>query len=102
MCLTPCVVSTQIDNGKHSDHEQTSVMEHLRLILATMSLVRLQRPEAPGLGEWQEDSGLGLYRAPEDGATATAATDGGGAAASGQTFGLDHKVGLIWSDAFDE
>ncbi|XP_055792294.1 TNF receptor-associated factor 2-like [Salvelinus fontinalis] len=81
-----------IDNGKHSDHEQTSVMEHMRLILATMPLVRLQRPEAPGLGEWQEDSGLGLYRAPEDGATANAATDGGGAAAAGQTFGLDHKV----------
>ncbi|XP_038821479.1 TNF receptor-associated factor 2-like isoform X2 [Salvelinus namaycush] len=85
-------VGCKIDNGKHSDHEQTSVMEHMRLILATMPLVRLQRPEAPGLGEWQEDSGLGLYRAPEDGATATAATDGGGAAASGQTFGLDHKV----------
>ncbi|CAB1332723.1 unnamed protein product, partial [Coregonus sp. 'balchen'] len=28
-----------IDNGKHSDHEQTSVMEHMRLILALMSMV---------------------------------------------------------------
>lgn len=87
-------MSPQIDNGKHSDHEQTNVVEHMRLILAT-SMVRLQRPEAPGLGEWQEDSGIGLYRAPEEGATASAATVGGGTAASGQTSGLDHKVGLI-------
>ncbi|CAB1318566.1 unnamed protein product [Coregonus sp. 'balchen'] len=86
---------TVIDNGKHSDHEQTSVMEHMRLILAMMSIVRLQCPEAAGPGEWQEDSGLGLYRAPEEGATASAATAGGGAAASGQTSGLDQKVTVL-------
>lgn len=80
-----------IDNGKHSDHEQTSIMEHMRLILAT-SMVRLQRPEAPGPGDWQDDSGLGLYRAPEEGA---AATVGGGTAVSGQTSGLDHKVTVL-------
>ncbi|XP_051542371.1 TNF receptor-associated factor 2 isoform X2 [Myxocyprinus asiaticus] len=52
-----------VDNGRLQEHEQTSVMEHLRLMLAVLSSVRLR---AEGAGEWQEDSGLGLYRGPED------------------------------------
>lgn len=52
-----------MDNGKQQEHEQNSVTEHLRLMLAILSSVRL-RPDAAG--EWQEDSGFGLYRGPED------------------------------------
>ncbi|KAL1274435.1 hypothetical protein QQF64_027249 [Cirrhinus molitorella] len=52
-----------VDNGKQQEHEQSSVMEHLRLMLSVLSSVRLR---AEGGGEWQEDSGLGLYRGPED------------------------------------
>lgn len=39
------------------------MMEHMRLMLSVLSTVR---PRAEGAGEWQEDSGLGLYRGPED------------------------------------
>lgn len=52
-----------MDNGKQQEHEQNSVMEHLRLMLAVLSSVR---PRPDTAGEWQEDSGLGLYRGPED------------------------------------
>ncbi|XP_072309206.1 TNF receptor-associated factor 2 [Eucyclogobius newberryi] len=56
-----------IDNGKLSDHESSCTVEHLRLLLPmVLSMVRT-RVDASGLGEWQEDSGLGLYRAPEEG-----------------------------------
>ncbi|XP_017569631.1 TNF receptor-associated factor 2 isoform X2 [Pygocentrus nattereri] len=54
-----------VDNGKQHEHEQTSITEHLRLMLAVLSSVRLH---SDGPGEWQEDSGLGLYRGPEDAA----------------------------------
>lgn len=37
--------------------------EHLRLMLAVLSSVRLRTERT---GEWHEDSGLGLYRGPED------------------------------------
>ncbi|XP_076868139.1 TNF receptor-associated factor 2 [Brachyhypopomus gauderio] len=52
-----------VDNGKQHEHEQASITEHLRLMLAVLSTVRLR---ADGASEWQEDSGLGLYRGPED------------------------------------
>uniref|UniRef100_A0A8C6SNK6 TNF receptor-associated factor n=1 Tax=Neogobius melanostomus TaxID=47308 RepID=A0A8C6SNK6_9GOBI len=61
-----------IDNGKLSDHENSSTVEHLRLLLPmVLSMVR-SRAETSGLGEWQEDSGLGLYRAPEEGVSMSA------------------------------
>ncbi|KAK7895193.1 hypothetical protein WMY93_020518 [Mugilogobius chulae] len=54
-----------IDNGKLSDHESSSTVEHLRLLLPmVLSMVRT-RVDASGLGEWQEDSGwacTGLLR----------------------------------------
>lgn len=52
-------------------------MEHLRLMLSVVSSVRMRSEAA---GEWQEDSGLGLYRGPEDAALpgAQAATGGPG------------------------
>uniref|UniRef100_A0A672ZJ86 TNF receptor-associated factor n=1 Tax=Sphaeramia orbicularis TaxID=375764 RepID=A0A672ZJ86_9TELE len=56
-----------IENGKLTDHEHSSTMEHLRLLLPMVLTMARVRTEAPGLGEWQEDSGLGLYRAPEEG-----------------------------------
>lgn len=65
-----------------------SVTEHLRLMLGVLSTVRL-RPETDG--EWQEDSGLGLYRGPEDaspaGAQAAALPPGRGGNTS-----VQHKV----------
>ncbi|XP_067294026.1 TNF receptor-associated factor 2 isoform X1 [Pseudorasbora parva] len=77
-----------VDNGKQQEHEQTSVMEHLRLMLGVLSSVRLR---AEGAGEWQEDSGLGLYRGPEDappvGADAAAHNVG-----RGGSPGVQHKV----------
>lgn len=54
-----------MDNGKQQEHEQCSVTDHLRLMLAVLSSVRIR---SDGVGEWQEDSGLGLYRSPEDAA----------------------------------
>ncbi|XP_054612682.1 TNF receptor-associated factor 2 [Dunckerocampus dactyliophorus] len=58
-----------IDNGKLSDHEHSNVMEHLRLLLPMVLSVTGPNTEALGHGDWQEDSGLGLYRAPEEGAS---------------------------------
>ncbi|TSL28192.1 TNF receptor-associated factor 2 [Bagarius yarrelli] len=64
-----------VDNGKQQEHEQNSIMEHLRLMLGALSTVRLRADVA---GEWQEDSGLGLYRGPEDaGLPSSQATSGG-------------------------
>ncbi|KAM9735132.1 TNF receptor-associated factor 2 isoform 1-T3 [Menidia menidia] len=75
-----------IENGKLSDHEHSSAMEHLRLLLPTvLSMVRT-RADGSGSGEWQEDSGLGLYRAPDEGS---------GAAASSQSVDLEKKVSAL-------
>uniref|UniRef100_A0A3Q2YKC4 TNF receptor-associated factor n=1 Tax=Hippocampus comes TaxID=109280 RepID=A0A3Q2YKC4_HIPCM len=64
----PIPIDFQLDNDKLSDHEHSSVTEHLRLLLPmVLSVARPPRTEAPS--EWQEDSGLGLYRAPEEGAS---------------------------------
>lgn len=54
-------------------------------------VLSVARPCADGAGpgEWQEDSGLGLYRAPEEGVTI-----GSGAAASVQNVDLEKKVSL--------
>ncbi|XP_056146293.1 TNF receptor-associated factor 2 [Lampris incognitus] len=79
-----------IENGKHSDHEQSSTMEHLRLLLSMVLSMNRIRTEVPVTGEWQEDSGLGLYRAPEEGVTL-----GAGAAASVHTFDLTKKVSAL-------
>lgn len=84
---------SQIDNGKQNDHEQSSTMEHLRLLLPMVLSVARMRTETTGPGEWQEDSGLGLYRAPEEGVTM-----GAGAAASSQSLDLEKKVGLSGLD----
>ncbi|KAJ8346996.1 hypothetical protein SKAU_G00283970 [Synaphobranchus kaupii] len=73
--------STVVENEKQVDHEQSSVPEHLRLLLVQVGRC-LQQAEGPG--EWQEDSGLGLYRAPEEGAPSA-----GGA---GQARGLEKKL----------
>ncbi|XP_076019847.1 TNF receptor-associated factor 2 [Genypterus blacodes] len=79
-----------VENGKLSDHEHSSTMEHLRLLLPmVLSMVRI-RTEAPGVGEWQEDSGLGLYRAPEEGAGV-----GGGATTSTHSVDIDKKVNAL-------
>ncbi|XP_069028050.1 TNF receptor-associated factor 2 [Embiotoca jacksoni] len=78
-----------IENGKLSDHEHSSTVEHLRLLLPMVLSVARTRPEPAGPGEWQEDSGLGLYRAPEEGASL-----GGGAAAP---VGFEKKVSALES-----
>lgn len=64
---------TQVENGKLSDHEHSSTMEHLRLLLPMVLSMTRTQTDALGSGEWQEDSGLGLYRAPEEGSGAAAA-----------------------------
>lgn len=51
-----------------------------------LSLTRA-RTEVSDSGEWQEDSGLGLYRAPEEGVNM-----GAGAAASVHSVDLEKKV----------
>lgn len=59
-------------------------MEHLRLLLTmVMSMARTRADP----GEWQEDSGLGLYRSPEEGVAV-----GAGAAASVHSVDLEKKV----------
>lgn len=72
-------------------------MEHLRLLLhMVLSMARTHTDAtttAAGVGEWQEDSGLGLYRAPEEGAGAGA---GVGAAASVHPVSLEKKVSPGW------
>lgn len=49
-------------------------MEHLRLLLPMVLSMTSTRTETSGSGEWQEDSGLGLYRAPEEGSGAAVPT----------------------------
>ncbi|CAN9504494.1 unnamed protein product [Ophioblennius macclurei] len=81
---------SMIENGKLSDHENSSTVEHLRLLLPmVLSMIRT-RTETSGAGEWQEDSGLGLYRAPEEGAST-----GTGAAVTTQSFDLEKKVNAL-------
>ncbi|XP_004074805.1 TNF receptor-associated factor 2 [Oryzias latipes] len=75
-----------VENGKISEHEHSSTMEHLRLLLPmVLSMTRTRLDTSPS-GEWQEDSGLGLYRAPDDGC---------GAAASVPSVDLDKKVSAL-------
>lgn len=95
--------ASQTENGKLGDHEHSSTMEHLRLLLhmvlsmarthadATTTTTTTAVAAAAGVGEWQEDSGLGLYRAPEEGAGA-----GAGAAASVHPVSLEKKVSPGW------
>lgn len=88
LCCVPSA-SPQIENGKLSDHEHTSTMDHLRLLLSmVLSLTRTRTDAATGSGEWQEDSGVGLYRAPEEDARPRAA------AAPSQSVDLEKKVSL--------
>ncbi|XP_072529371.1 TNF receptor-associated factor 2 [Salminus brasiliensis] len=85
-----------IDNGKQHEHEQTSITEHLRLMLTVLASVRL-RSEGPG--EWQEDSGLGLYRGPEDaappGAHAAAHNAAGGPGVQQKMTALENIVCVL-------
>lgn len=77
----------QVENGKLSEHEHSSTMEHMRLLLPMVLSLTRARTEIPDSGEWQEDSGLGLYRAPEEGVNM-----GAGAAASVHSVDLEKKV----------
>ncbi|MEQ2168645.1 hypothetical protein GOODEAATRI_016971 [Goodea atripinnis] len=70
----PSSALSLIENGKLSDHEHSSTMEHLRLLLPMVLSMTRTQSEALGSGEWQEDSGFGLYRAPEEGNGAAAST----------------------------
>lgn len=79
----------QVENGKLSEHEHSSTMEHVRLLLPMVVSLCRTRTEISESGEWQEDSGLGLYRAPEEGVNM-----GAGAAASVHSVDLEKKVGL--------
>ncbi|XP_034047341.1 TNF receptor-associated factor 2 [Thalassophryne amazonica] len=79
-----------VENVKLSEHEHSSTTEHLRLLLPVVLSVVRMRAEALCPGEWQEDSGLGLYRAPEEGVTM-----GVGAAASTQSLDLEKKVNAL-------
>lgn len=80
---------SQVENGKLSDHEHSSTMEHVRLLLPMVLSLTQTRAEVSDSGEWQEDSGLGLYRAPEEGVNMAA-----GAAASVHAVDLEKKVSL--------
>lgn len=84
-----CFLS-QIENGKLSDHEHSSTMEHLHLLLPMVLSMNRVRADGAGAGEWQEDSGLGLYRAPEEGVHMA-----GGAAAFTHSVDLEKKVILM-------
>ncbi|KAG7481071.1 hypothetical protein MATL_G00062790 [Megalops atlanticus] len=75
---------TVLENEKQSDHAQSSMLEHLRLLLGELCMLR-QRIESPG--EWQEDSALGLYRAPEDRSPPAGST--------GQVGNLGQKVAAL-------
>lgn len=81
---------SQVENGKLSEHEHSSTMEHLHLLLPMVLSLTRPRPEVSDSGEWQEDSGLGLYRAPEEGVNV-----GAGAAASVHAVDLEKKVRLV-------
>ncbi|KAF3701997.1 TNF receptor-associated factor 2 [Channa argus] len=87
-CGKKKITREKIENGKLSDHEQSSTMEHLRLLLPMVLSVARTRVESSGPGEWQEDGpGLGLYRAPGEGVV-----EDSGAAAPLQSVDLDKKV----------
>lgn len=75
-----------IDNQKVTEHEHNSTMEHLRMLLPLVLSVSRTRAEASGVGEWQEDSGVGLYRDPNEGA---------GAITSVQPVDLEKKVNAL-------
>lgn len=64
-------------------------MEHLHLLLPMVLSLTRTRTEVSDSGEWQEDSVLGLYRAPEEGINCDA-----GAAASVHSVDLEKKVRL--------
>lgn len=85
-----------MDNGKQNEHEQNSIIEHMRLMLGVLSSVRIR---AEGAGEWQEDSGLGLYRGPEDavppGAHAAAQTTDGGPGVQQKMTALENIVCVL-------
>lgn len=78
---------SQVENGKLSEHEHGSTVEHVRLLLPMVLSLTRARTETSDSGEWQEDSGLGLYRAPEEGVNM-----GAGAAASAHSVDLEKKV----------
>lgn len=81
---------SQVENGKLSEHEHSSTVDHLHLLLPMVLSLARTRAEVSDSGEWQEDSGLGLYRAPEEGVNV-----GAGAAASVHAVDLDKKVRLV-------
>ncbi|XP_023674419.1 TNF receptor-associated factor 2-like [Paramormyrops kingsleyae] len=72
---------TVVENEKQTEHEHSSISEHLRLLLDRLCQIQ-QLAEDPG--EWQEDSGLGLYRAPEEKETPVSGV--------GQTTSLEQKT----------
>lgn len=66
-------------------------MEHLRLMLAVMPSVR---PRSDG-GEWQEDSGLGLYRGLEDAVSPGAQGSAGGPVLQQKMSALENIVCVL-------
>lgn len=76
-----CTDVLQVENEKQTEHEHSSISEHLRLLLDRLCQIQ-QLAEDPG--EWQEDSGLGLYRAPEEKETPVSGV--------GQTTSLEQKT----------
>lgn len=81
-----------MDNGKQQEHEQSNVMEHLRLMLAMLTSVRMRSDAA---GEWQDDSGLGLYRSPEDAALPGAQAVAGGPGMQQKMTALENIVCVL-------
>ncbi|XP_062845125.1 TNF receptor-associated factor 2 [Trichomycterus rosablanca] len=81
-----------VDNGKQQEHEQSSIMEHLRLMLGVLSSAR---PRSDGAGEWQEDSGLGLYRSPEDAVPLGAQATPGGPGVQQKMSALENIVCVL-------
>ncbi|XP_063334555.1 TNF receptor-associated factor 2 [Pelmatolapia mariae] len=77
---------SMVENGKLCDHEVNSTMEHLRLLLPLVLSATRARAEGSGAGEWQEDSGVGLYRDPNEGA---------GPTTSVQSVDLEKKVNAL-------
>ncbi|KAJ3605195.1 hypothetical protein NHX12_027245 [Muraenolepis orangiensis] len=75
-----------IENGRHGDHEQSSTVEHLRLLLP---LVLSAGRASVG---WEDDPGC-LYRAPEEGAPGGGRADA--AVATVTSVNLDKKVNAL-------
>ncbi|XP_066569406.1 TNF receptor-associated factor 2 isoform X2 [Amia ocellicauda] len=71
---TPCQYSavgckTVLENEKQSEHEQSSILEHMGQLLSVVRTLREVEDSTVG-GTAELETALGLYRAPEDGTPA--------------------------------